>query len=81
MSVTFSPQQIAERHGIDRAKVLRWIDAGDLRAINVASNPNGRPRWRIPEEALAEFEQRRANPAAVPVQRRATPTGIVRNFR
>jgi excisionase family DNA binding protein len=48
MSVTFSPQEVAKRHGIDRGKVLKWIDGGQLPAINVATNPNGRPRWRIP---------------------------------
>lgn len=81
MKVTLSPQQYAKRLGIDRGKVIKWIDGGQLAAINAATNPNGRPRWRIPEEAIEDFERRRANPAAAPTQRRATPTGIVRNFR
>ena len=47
----------AERMGVSPDKVLAWIASGELFAINVATNPNGeRPRWRIPPEAVKEFE-------------------------
>jgi len=79
VSSTYSPADIAERYGIDHAKVLNWIAAGALRAVNVATNPSGRPRWRISEEALAEFEQSRANVKPVKPTRRRKPE-IERRF-
>lgn len=79
MSTTYSPQEIADRYGVDRLKVLRWINGGHLAAVNVATKPNGRPRWRVPAEALEDFERRRANPAAAPTQRRKAAT-VERRF-
>ena len=35
--------------------VLAWIRAGELRAVDVSRHPGtGKPRWRIPAEAVAE---------------------------
>ncbi len=52
MSKTYTTvKQIARELGIDAGKVLSWIHRGELKAINIATNSRGRPRWRIPAEA------------------------------
>lgn len=65
-----SPPAVAERLGVSPAKILNWIDSGELKAINVAASSRGqRPRWRITPEALAAFEAGRANAPAPPTPR------------
>jgi excisionase family DNA binding protein len=54
-----TPAAVADRYGVGVDKVLRWIAAGELRALNVAASPEGRPRWRIDLADLAAFEERR----------------------
>src|SRR6516164_4495278 len=53
-------RDVARRYRVGEDKVRSWIARGELRAINTAAALCGRPRWVIPVEALAEFEQRRA---------------------
>jgi excisionase family DNA binding protein len=65
-----SPPQIAKPLGIDPGKVRGWIDSGELRAVNVATNRGGRPRWRISLEELDAFLLRRQSQAASPTTRR-----------
>lgn len=64
-----SPPELARRYGIDPAKVLRWIRCGELRAVNIASRPTGRPRFVIDEADIAAFELRRS---AVAIQHSPT---------
>ena len=52
---SFTPPQYAARRGIGPDKVRGFIRAGELRAINMAADPNGRPQWLIPQEAIDEF--------------------------
>ena len=62
----FTPPEIARRFGIAEAKVITWIEAGELRAINAATKPNGRPRYLIDVCDVQAFERRRAvNPGKV----------------
>jgi hypothetical protein len=65
-----TPPQIAAEYGISVDKVLCWIRAGELRAVNIATNPNGRPRWVIDQADLAAFEVRRAATPAASAARR-----------
>ena len=66
-----SPPQYAKRLGVDPSKVLTWIKQGELRAFNAATNLNGQPRFRIPLDAICEFEARRSATApAEPVRRK-----------
>jgi predicted site-specific integrase-resolvase len=60
----FAPDEVAGRWGVTVEKVITWIRSGELRAINVAAKPNGKPRYRIDEADLAAFENRRAVVAA-----------------
>lgn len=68
---TFKPKDIAQRFAVGVHKVLRWIAAGELGAVNIASKPGGRPRWRIRAGDLLAFELRRANVKPIaPIRRR-----------
>ena len=77
---TKSPSEIAQRFGVDHAKVLRWIDSGQLKAVNVATNPTGRPRWRVSDHSLAEFEQARANVPPLQPTRRRSAAPVTRRY-
>jgi hypothetical protein len=61
-----SPPELAARWGIDPAKVLTWIRNGELRAIDAATRPGGRPRYLIDEADITVFEARRAVGGLVP---------------
>ncbi len=52
----FTPQQAAEILACDDEQIVHWINSGQLTAVNVAKDPNGkRPRWRISEADLGRF--------------------------
>ena len=61
-----TPPELAARLGVKADKVVAWIRSGELRALNAATKPGGRPRWLIDEADVAAFEARRA---AQPVPR------------
>lgn len=54
-----TPPRLARRYGVSVDKVVRWILAGELEALNLATSPSGRPRYKITEEAIQAFERRR----------------------
>jgi hypothetical protein len=68
---TISPSELAERYGCKVDRIHVFIKSGELPAVNVASSLSTRPRWRIPVEAVRQFEERRsAKPAVTPTRRR-----------
>lgn len=61
MTQTMTINQYAKALGVSWAKVHRWITSGELKAFNVAESRSGKlPRYRIPLDAIAEFEAARA---------------------
>ena len=73
--------EAARRYGVSADKVVGWIRSGELRAINLATRRNGRPRWRIGHADLLAFEDRRAAiPAAPQPRRRRTPKDVIQYF-
>lgn len=54
---------VAARYRVGEDKVRAWIQRGELRAVNTADVACGKPRYVVPPEALAEFEQRRSTAA------------------
>jgi len=63
-------RDVARRYRVSPDKVRRWIDRGELLAVNTAAALCGRPRWVIPAEALVEFEKgRRGGPTPKPQRR------------
>lgn len=77
-----SPREVAALFGISPDKVLAWIHSGELQAVNVATRPGGRPRWRIDQADLMAFEQRRAATPPAPIcrVRRKKQSGIIDFF-
>ena len=79
MPCFFSPPQLAKQAGIEPQKICNWISSGELEAVNMAEKLDGRPRWKISEEAWATFLASRstkkpagqAAPAAKPRKRAA----------
>ena len=76
-----TPPQLAKRYGVDPTKILHWIKTGELRAINLATDRNGRPRYRIAPADLAAFEVSRAvQPPAPRLRRRSADPGVIQFF-
>lgn len=70
-----TPPEVASLLRVRVSKVLAWIRAGELRAVDVSTIPGcGRARWRISETALQEWENRRAAKPPPMIQRRRRPT-------
>lgn len=71
----FTPPEIARERGIRVSKVLLWIATGELEAVNFASRPGRRPRWRVRAESLTVFERNRSNKALISPRRSSRPRG------
>ncbi len=61
MTEVLTPPQLAVRWGVHPDKVLHLINTGELKAINLAMAANGRPRWKITQDAIERFENARSN--------------------
>lgn len=57
----YTTAEVAKSYGVKPGKVAEWCRTGDLRAIDAATRKGSKPRWRIPEDAIREFDVRRAN--------------------
>ncbi len=68
-----TPPQAAKQLAVAAEKVLGFIAAGELVAVNVANAGSTRPRWRIDPAELEVFLLRRRNgkPAVKPRRRKA----------
>jgi excisionase family DNA binding protein len=55
-----TPPELAKRWGVAADKVLHLIHTGQLRAINLAQDPKGRPRYRIYMREVERFEEARS---------------------
>jgi len=76
-------RQVANWLGLKKVdSVLALIHAGQLRAVNVASRPAGRPRWRISPASLDEFLDRRraVPPEKVPTRRKQVAAKVTEYF-
>jgi transposase len=76
----YTVADIAKRYRVGEDKVRGWIKRGELAAINTANTKCGKPRFVVPPEALAEFEQRRAAAEPKPAPRRKRRTVEVDYF-
>jgi excisionase family DNA binding protein len=79
----YTVEELTHRFGVTEHTVLIWIRAGELKAINVGRTPDGRkPRWRISDQALAEFEAKRTPTPPVPrTKRRKRPAGVIEFYQ
>lgn len=58
-TAALTPPAIAARYGVHPKRVRQWIRTGDLRALNLATDGDGPPRFAILPEDLAAFERSR----------------------
>lgn len=75
----FRVSEIAAARDVKTDTVLAWIASGQLTAVNVAMQANGRPRWRIAATALEAFDRSRSSqptPKARPRRRRRQGAAI-----
>ena len=56
-----TPEKVASQFGVSRTTVIEWCEAGVMPAVNVASPSARRKRWRMSEDDIEVFEERRAN--------------------
>jgi len=79
--MTLSVRSLSERYAVSEHTVLGWIRSGELRALNVGRRPGAKkPRWRITEQALLEFELARTPTPSLPRTRRRKQPGEVVQF-
>ena len=65
-----TPDEAGKRLSCSRSHIVRLIVSGKLRGVNIGNSPRN-ARWRVSEEALAEFIQAASTPE---VTRFRTPT-------
>lgn len=58
-SVDISVPDAAERLGVDRVTVWRWVQAGEFPNAYRLNPNNPRSPYRIPEEDITAFEEKR----------------------
>jgi hypothetical protein len=75
-----SPPALAAQWGIDVGKVITWIKNGELRAINAATDRNGRARYLIDTADIAVFEASRTVTPPPPRVRRRRADPAVHQF-
>ena len=78
VSACWTPPRLAKRWGCRITLVLRLIQEGRLRAFNLGMRT--RPRWRIPTEAVEEFERSRGAVAPVQRKRKRDDTAVISFF-
>lgn len=64
-----SPPQVAKMMGVKPDKILYWIHAGLLPAVNVAKKEGGRPQFAVTPAGLDIFSMRRTTQTPVKVKR------------
>lgn len=70
-----TPPEIAVLLGVSHQKVLDWIDAGELPAVDLSAARQLRPRYKIRRTDYEAFLDRRATTATVPAHRPQTIQG------
>lgn len=79
----YSVQQVAEVLQVGPELVRRFVDSGELDAIDVSAKRGGRKSLRIPEDALRQFLERRrvhVPPPRTRIGRRLEPKRAIDYF-
>lgn len=60
-------KEVAARYAVSEPTVAHWVHSGQLKAMNMGRDPGKiKPRWKITEKALAEFELARTTTPSQP---------------
>ena len=65
-----TPPEIAVILGVAHAKVLRWIESGELLAVDLSTSRNGRRRFKVARVEFERFLERRSTKPRSATQRR-----------
>lgn len=78
-SKRLTPPQIAAILGCKVQKVRFWIETGELKAVNYATNRNGiKPRWKVRPEDFEAFERsREVQPVNKPGPRKGSKRRLI----
>ena len=80
-AATLTPPELAKCWRVKAEKIIAWIRRGELRAFDVSATPGvGRPQYRIPIDAIVEFEQRRSGRQEKPERRKRRQATQVISF-
>jgi hypothetical protein len=75
------PPAIAKLLGVQAGKVLAWIAASELVAVDLSERRAKRPRWRVsPADLEAFLERRKSQPTPKPRSRRRSPVVIAKKY-
>ncbi|TWU24776.1 helix-turn-helix domain-containing protein [Bythopirellula polymerisocia] len=75
MATTRTVPKVAKLFGVAPKKVIDWIEAGELTALNLATRADQRPRYFIEDTALESFKRsREVLPKVKPNSRSKTVT-------
>ena len=73
-----TPPRLAALWGCSPERIVALIRAGRLRGFTTSDPGCSRPRWKIPPDAVAEFEARnRPSTSSKPARSRQKPAGFV----
>ena len=61
MQKRHTPDYVGKIYGVTKQTVITWCESGLMPAVNVASPAAKRKRWRMSEEDMETFDDRRAN--------------------
>jgi hypothetical protein len=77
--MTFTVRDISGRYAVSVHTVLAWIANGQLRAVNVSRRLGAKkPRWRVTQQALEQFEfTRTATPPPPRARRKKQPADVI----
>lgn len=79
----YTVKDLCIRFAVTEHTILAWIRSGELRAFNVGRSSAGKkPRWRVSQHALDEFETKRT-PTSPPAKalRRKGEADIVEFYK
>lgn len=54
-----TPPDVARELGVEVHKILAWIHSGKIKAVNLALEIGGRPRWKIHQSEIDQFLEAR----------------------
>ena len=75
-----TPPEVGEILGVGHNKILDWVHAGELRAVDLSTSRGKRPRWRISRHDLESFLARRSATPPPTTRRQRQPSQRVTQF-
>ena len=76
----YTVRDLAKRWRIGVDKVRKFLDRGELVAVNVADSHAAKPQWRIMHESVERFERRRSSQSTTAPQPRRRRTKALVDF-